>query len=59
MDATSMKPHTFRYFVYNPDGTKVFESSRKDEASLWLGGGSGRRMIRKDLLGNYPDKIYE
>lgn len=54
-----MKPHVFRYYVYDPDGTRVFDSSRKDEASLWLGGDSGRRMVRKDLLGNYQDKTYE
>lgn len=50
-----MKPHSFRYYIFDPDGTRVFDSARKDEASLWLGG--GRYMIRKDLLGNYPDKI--
>jgi hypothetical protein len=51
-----MKPHSFRYFVYDPDGRRVFDSSRKDEASLWLGG--GRYMVRRDLLGNYPDKTF-
>lgn len=49
-----MKPHAFRYYVYDQQGVCIFNSSRKDEAEVWLG--NGNYIIRKDLLGNYPDK---
>ena len=50
-----MKPHTFRYYVYDQHGVCVFESSYKDDAMVWVGG-NGNTLIRKDLLGNYRDK---
>ena len=47
----------FVYYVYNPDGGVVFHSCRLYEARLWLGGGN--YIVRKDLMGNTPDKIYK
>lgn len=50
-----MKPHTFRYYVYDSKGTCVFDSCNKNDAMVWVGG-NGNTLIRKDLIGNYPDK---
>ena len=50
-----MKPHTFRYYVYNKDGKCIFDTSSRADALVWIGG-NGNHCIRKDLLGNYPDK---
>lgn len=51
----SMKPHTFRYYVYDKHGGCVFESSYRYDAMVWAEG-NGNTIIRKDLLGNYPNK---
>lgn len=50
-----MKKHTFRYFVYTQDGKCIFDSSHRADALVWCGG-NGNYVVRKDLLGNYPDK---
>ena len=49
-----MKPHVFRYYVYDDDGRKLFDTSSLADARVWLDG--ERYIIRKDFLGNYPDK---
>lgn len=49
--------NAYRYYVYDKDGNKVFDSSSMRDAKLWLGGGN--YMVRKDLLGKQPDKIYK
>lgn len=50
-----MRPHKFRYYVYDREGKCIFETCNKLDAETWVGG-NGNSLIRKDLLGNYPDK---
>lgn len=50
-----MKKHTFRYYVYTQEGKCIFDSSHRADALVWCGG-NGNYVVRKDLLGNYPDK---
>lgn len=44
------------YRVYKEDGTKIFESCSRSDAKVWLTGSN--YMVRQDILGNTPDKIY-
>ena len=50
-----MKPHTFRYYVYDRNGNLIFETSSREDAKIW-GYYNGSYIVRKDLLGNYKDK---
>lgn len=50
-----MKPHSFRYYVYNKQGELVFDTAYREDAKVWAEQG-GNYIIRKDFLGNYPDK---
>ena len=51
-----MKQHAFWYFVYESDGTFVATFQHKYDAQVMADGPLGRYIVRKDLLGNYPDK---
>lgn len=50
-----MKKHTFRYYVYTQEGKCIFDSSNRADALVWCRG-NRNYVVRKDLLGNYPDK---
>lgn len=50
-----MKPHAFRYYVYTVLGKCIFNTSSLPEAKVWCQG-NRNYIIRKDFLGNYPDK---
>lgn len=50
-----MKPHMFRYYVYDRNGKLIFDTSSREDAKVWRFG-NGYHIVRKDLLGNYPDK---
>lgn len=54
-----MKPHSFRYYVYEQDGSLVEDFQNRQDALVWAGGPLKRYVVRKDLLGNYPDKKIE
>ena len=54
-----MKLHSFRYYVYEADGTPVIDFQHKYDAELWAQYPAGRYIVRKDFLGNYPDKRIE
>ena len=54
-----MKPHSFRYYVYEQDGSLVKDFQNRQDALVWAGGPLKRYVVRKDLLGNYPDKKIE
>lgn len=49
--------HFYYYRVYNADGRVIFETTRREDAKIWLTGTN--YMVRSDLLGNEPDKTYK
>lgn len=54
-----MKPHAFWYFVYEADGKLICQFQHKHDAQVMARGPLDRKIVRKDILGNYPDKIIE
>lgn len=51
-----MKPHHFRYYVYHGDGTFFDAFNTRVDALVWAGGPNNNYVVRKDIMGNYPDK---